>query len=113
VRQVAAGGLKVIAVASEKRGKILPDVPTLKESGIDVVAAPWQGIMAPKNTPRPIIDKLNAAIGEYLKTDEAREKFATIGMTPLHTTPEAAQATVAHEETLWRDVIKKNNIRSE
>lgn len=110
---VAAGMLKVIAIPSPERTKFLPDTPTFRESGIDIAVMSWQGIMAPKGTPRPIIDKLNEVIHEFLATEEAQQRLEAIAQIPAPTTPEEFRAIVVEEEALWRDIIKKHNIRAE
>lgn len=92
---------------------MLPNVPTFAEAGIDIKVAPWMGIMAPKGTPRPVIDKINAALKDYLATEEVRAKLDSIGQRPAYTTPEAFHDIVVREEAMWRETIKKHNIRNE
>lgn len=113
MKQLQAGNIKPIAVASAQRAKVLPDVPTFREGGLDLVAAPWSGIMAPKGTPREIVDKVNAAVGEYLKEPEAIAKFGAIGQQTAYTTPEGFHEVVVKEEALWRDIIKKYSISNQ
>jgi tripartite-type tricarboxylate transporter receptor subunit TctC len=113
VKHVEAGSLKVIAIPSESRANILPNTPTFREAGINITAVPWQGIMAPKGTPRPIIDKINAALKDYLTSDEARAKLDAVGQVPAWTTPEGFRDVVVREEAMWRDIIKKYDIRNE
>lgn len=113
MKQIQAGNVKPIAVVSAQRARVLPDIPTFKEGGVDLSAAAWSGIMAPKGTPRPIVDAVNKAIGEYLAEPEAIEKFTKIGQTPAHTTPEAFHDIVVREEALWRDIIHKYGITNQ
>jgi tripartite-type tricarboxylate transporter receptor subunit TctC len=113
VKHMESGSLKVIAIPSERRSRLLPNTSTFREAGVNIASVPWQGIMAPKGTPRPIIDKLNAAIRDYLSTDEARAKLNAVGQTPSPSTPEGFRDLVIREEALWRDIIIKHNIRNE
>jgi tripartite-type tricarboxylate transporter receptor subunit TctC len=112
-KHVETGALKVIAIPSARRNKNLPNVATFREAGIDITAVPWQGIMAPKGTPRPIIDKINAAVRDYLMSDEARAKLDAVAQMPSPSTPEEFHEIVVREEAMWRDIIKKHNIRNE
>jgi putative tricarboxylic transport membrane protein len=109
--QIQAGTIKAIAVFSEQRSKALPDTATLRESGVDMAVVPWIGLMAPKGTPRDIINRINSELKGVLESDETRKKFALIGHTPAPTTPEAFRDLVLREEAMWRDTIKKYGVR--
>lgn len=113
MKQIQAGSIKPIAVVSAQRARVLPDVPTFREGGLDFVAAPWSGLMAPKGTPREIVDKINAAMATYLADPETVAKFAAIGQTTVHTNPEGFREVVVREEALWRDLIKKYGISNQ
>lgn len=113
IKHIEAGSLKPIAVISAQRAKILPNVPTLKEMGLDLVAVPWGGVMAPKGTPPAIIKKINEVLTEYLKSEDAIKKFAVAGQIAAPTTPEEFHKIVVDEEALWRNIIAKYNIRTE
>lgn len=114
VAPVKANRLRILAVAAEKRSPVLPDVPTMREQGINFVAAPWFGFQGPKGLPADIVQKMNAAITEYLtKDDKIRSTMASIGQEPAPSTPEAFQKGVQAEMAIWGPVIKKYNIRSE
>ena len=75
--QAAAGAVKILAVSTARRSPYLPDVPTLKEAGIDVEADAWNGLIAPGGTPGPIIDKISRDVAEIIKQPAVREKLAT------------------------------------
>lgn len=113
LKQIEAGSIRSLAIASEQRNPNFPDLPTFKDLGIAFAAAPWAGIMAPKGTPKPIIDKLNAAIGEIVNAEGMAEKMKTFGQRPAFTSPEAFHQIVLDEEAKWRDIIKKHNISNE
>ena len=74
--QAKAGKVKILAVSTAKRSPFLPDVPTLKEAGIDVEADAWMGLIAPGGTPKAVIDKINKDVVEIIKSPGARDKLA-------------------------------------
>lgn len=113
LKHIQSGALRPIAVMSPNRVKILPEVATLKEEGLDLAATPWGGLMAPKGTPPAVVKKINEVVGAYLKTEDAAAKFAVAGQFPAPTSPEEFRTIVANEEALWRPIIGKYNIRSE
>ena len=111
MKQVQAGTIKPIAIASEKRSPLLPNTPTFLESGVDIVSAPWGGLMAPAGTPDAVIEKISAALKTYLSDPEAIKKFAAIGQVAAWTTPQEFHDMVIREEEFWRPIIKKYNIK--
>lgn len=113
LKQVEAGSIRSLALASEERNPNYPDLPTFKDLGIPFAAAPWAGIMAPKGTPKEIVDKLNAAIGEIVNGEGMTEKMKTFGQRAAFTSPAEFHQIVVDEEAKWRDIIKKHNISNE
>ena len=108
------GRLIAIAVASEKRSALLPELPTMAESGWPtVVATAWNGVVAPAGTPKAIVDQLNAAIGSALKAPDITERFAAIGMEAIGGTPEEFGAYLKAETAKWAAVIRKAGIKVE
>src|SRR5215510_7959276 len=114
VGQVKAGNLKALAVTGEKRIKSLPDVPTLKEQGIDVVVTSWQGLFAPAKTPADILDKIEKATKEGMKNPKWEEALARDG---LEQPPERTRAEftkfVKDEHTFWGKTLKELNVEME
>jgi tripartite-type tricarboxylate transporter receptor subunit TctC len=106
-----SGAVKMLAVSTPKRSPFLPDVPTLKESGIDVEADAWNGLIAPAGTPAAVIVTINREVVEALKTPAVREKLAAHMMQPVGDSPEAFRARIAAEVARWAPVIKAANIR--
>jgi tripartite-type tricarboxylate transporter receptor subunit TctC len=103
--------LKMLAVTSPERLDALPDVPTVLETGVaDTVFGLWTGLMAPANTPRPIIDRINKVVNDYLKTDDARQFSTLIGMRILGGTPEAMKDYIAAEIRRLGPIIKDAGI---
>lgn len=108
-----AGRLNILAVSSLERSELLPDVPTVAETGLpgyEVVG--WAGLLAPKGTPQPIIDKVNAAVNKILQTPEMRKRFITQGAQPDGTTHADFAALMRAEDTKWRQVIKESGIKA-
>jgi tripartite-type tricarboxylate transporter receptor subunit TctC len=103
----SAMSAKVLAIAADQRLDAAPDVPTLKEAGLDIVCATWNAILAPRGTPRPIIAKLNAAIDAYLKTPAARKAFNDIGLTPWGGPPERVTAQLVEDRKMWGPVVTR------
>ena len=106
-----AGKVKILAVSTAKRSPFLPDVPTLKESGIDVEADAWNGLTAPGGTPKAIIDAINKDVVAIIKLPEVREKLAAQLMEPVGSTPEEFRARIDGEIARWSSVIKAANIK--
>jgi tripartite-type tricarboxylate transporter receptor subunit TctC len=109
--QVAAGKLKILAISTAERSALLPGIPTLKETGIDVEADAWSGLIAPANTPEPIVMKLQQAVAEIMASPEIRAKLAAQIMEPIPTTPAQFRARIASDIARWAPVIKAANIK--
>ena len=109
--QAKSGAVKMLAVSTAKRSPFLPDVPTLKESGIDVDADAWMGLIAPGGTPKAIIDKINKDVVAIIKQPAVRDKLATQLMEPVGSTPEEFRARIDGEIARWAPVIKAANVK--
>ena len=109
--QAKAGKVKILAVSTAKRSPYLPDVPTLKESGIDVEADAWNGLIAPGATPKPIIDQINKDVVDIIKQPAVRDKLAAQLMEPAGSTPEQFRALIDGEIARWAPVIKAANVK--
>jgi tripartite-type tricarboxylate transporter receptor subunit TctC len=107
----ADGKVKMLAVSTAKRSAYLPEVPTLKESGIDVEADAWMGLIAPAGTPAAVIDKINKEVVEALKLPAVREKLGTLLMEPIGNSPAEFAAAIRGEIDRWSPVIKAANIK--
>ncbi len=104
-----AGRAKILAVATQKRSPLLPDVPTLIEAGLaDFESATWNAISAPPKTPPAIIAKLNAAIVEGLA--QVRSRLEAVSMTPADLKPQQAGEFVKADLRRWSDVVRAANI---
>jgi tripartite-type tricarboxylate transporter receptor subunit TctC len=105
------GTVKMLAVTTAKRSPLLPDVPTLKESGIDLEADAWNGLIAPAGTPPAILQKIHREVVEAIKSPELREKFAAQIMEPVGNTPAEFKAQIDADLTRWTPVIKQQGIK--
>jgi tripartite-type tricarboxylate transporter receptor subunit TctC len=111
---IQSGRLRALAVASEKRSLLLPNVPTMGEAGWpSVVATAWNGVVAPAGTPRNVIDALNAEIGRSLQAADVKERFTALGMEAIGGTPEEFGVFMRAETAKWAQVIKSANIKLE
>ncbi|MDP1747947.1 MAG: tripartite tricarboxylate transporter substrate binding protein [Reyranella sp.] len=111
---VRAGKLKLVGVTGEQRSKLAPDTPTLEQQGVKALPSfSWWGVYAPTGTPKPIIDKMHAAISKAVRTDDVTKKFVDqFDMEIVLNSPEAFAAYVKKEQELWGKVIKENNLRA-
>jgi tripartite-type tricarboxylate transporter receptor subunit TctC len=112
--QIRGGKIKVYGVTSLKRVSSLPEVPTLDEQGLKgFEVGIWHGLYAPKGTPKPVLDKLVAALQETVKDDSVKKKFADLGATtfpPEKATPAALHAHLKSEIDKWAPLIKKAGV---
>lgn len=106
-----SGKVKILAVSLPRRSPFLPNVPTLKESGINVEADTWMGLIAPGGTPKPLIEAINKDVVEALKAPAVREKLATQLMEPVGNSPEAFRAVIDAEVTRWAPIIKAADVK--
>jgi tripartite-type tricarboxylate transporter receptor subunit TctC len=110
---VKGGRLRPLAVSSDKRLAILPEVPALAEEVAGYEVNTWYGVFAPVQTPRPIIDKLNRTLGSLFATADARERLAALGAEPVTMPPEQFAAAIRKETVKWAKVIKDAGVRPE
>ena len=114
---VKAGKIKAYAIIGRKRFAGLPDLPTMGELGYKKLDIDfWHMLLAPAGTPRPIVDRLNTALGAALADAKVQKTFADGGMDlfpPGEETPEAASALLKREIKLWGDVIRDNHIAAQ
>lgn len=105
---VKAGKLRNLAVMSDQRSSVLPDIPTIEEStGIaGLSAGTWYGIVAPAATPRPVVNRLNAALVQVMNDPRMRKRLVDQGLDPVTGTPEDLAALLKSEVAKWARVIK-------
>lgn len=111
---VKSGKLKALAVPGPKRSPLLPDVPTLKEAGVDGVdVQQWYGIFAPAKTPKPVIDKLNKALNQVLADKEIIKRIEDHGADVESGSPEQLGALVKSELAKWKGVVQKAKLTAD
>jgi tripartite-type tricarboxylate transporter receptor subunit TctC len=109
-----SGSLRAIAVAGPARSSLLPDVPTVIESGLPGFEAMLHyGVMAPAGTPKPIIDRLNKELRALIDAPEVRERIAADGGDALPSSPEDYAADIDREATKWSALIRKLGLKVE
>ena len=110
---VKEGKLRALAVTGPARSPIFPELPTVAEAALPGFEAVLHyGIVAPAGTPKPIVDKLNAALRKAVMTDEFKQKLAADGTEPLASTPEEYAADIDKEETKWSAIVKKSGAKA-
>ncbi|SFO32457.1 Tripartite-type tricarboxylate transporter, receptor component TctC [Variovorax sp. PDC80] len=110
--QAKAGRLKAIAVTSAERSALLPELPTLRESGLpDIQAVPWFAYMAPKGTPDAIVQRMSREIAAVLKDPEVLKRLQTAYFDPVGSTPEALAKFMGEELRRWKPVIERTGLK--
>ena len=111
IGQIKSGHVRALAVASDKRLAALPDVPTAAEVGLKgYESAAWFAFLAPRGTPRPIVDRLRGEIAAAMSDPAVRTRFADFGAEPLASTPEELGRFISAEVAKWREIITKAGI---
>ncbi len=107
-----SNNIRALAVSGARRSPGFPDLPTVAEAGIPgYEAATWTGVIAPAGMPRPIVDKLNAAINKAIASKAFQERFAMIGDEPAGGTPEEFAALIKKDSDKWADVVKRSGAK--
>jgi len=110
--QVKAGRLVALAVTSAERSPLMPDVPTLRESGFaDVQAVPWFAYMAPKGTPPDVVQRMSREIASVLQDPQTRERLQTAYFDPVGSTPAELAKFMTQELQLWKPVIERAGLK--
>jgi tripartite-type tricarboxylate transporter receptor subunit TctC len=110
--QVRAGKVRALAVSGKQRSEVLPEVPTLHEAGVPGYEATiWLGVMAPRATPKAVVDRLNDAISKISSQPDVRQAWGKQGAVPLVMNPAAFEKYVQDDVAKWARVIKSANIK--
>ena len=110
--QVKAGKVKAVGTSGKARSDVLPDVPTLNESGVaGYEATIWLGLMAPKGTPKAIVDKLNEAVSKIASQPDVKQQWAKQGAAPIVLNPVQFDKYLQDDIAKWAGVIKSANIK--
>lgn len=112
--QVRSGKVKALATTGAQRSTVLPDVPTVGEAGVpNYEATIWLGLLAPKGTPRAVVERLNEAISKITSQPTVRREWGRQGATPMVMTPAAFDKYIQGDIAKWAHVIKSANIKAE
>jgi tripartite-type tricarboxylate transporter receptor subunit TctC len=106
IPQHRAGNVRILAVGSAARSPFLPDAPTLKESGVDLVADAWYGMWLPAGASSDFAKKLSEAAAAALAKPEVKEKLQAIGLIPVGSTPEGLTQELAANTAFWQPIVK-------
>jgi len=106
IPQILSGKMRALAVTSAQRWPTMPDVPTMAEAGIkDFVVTSWAAFVVPAATPRPVIDKLAAAMKQLAADPDIQKRFLAAGARCIASTPEEAIAYATKERAMWKEVV--------
>ena len=108
---IKSGNVRALAVTTAQRSALVPDIPTLAESGLpgfETVA--WFGLFAPAGTPKPIVDKLQAEVARIVREPDIRERIAALGGEPVGDSPEAFSAIVKGDVAKWKKVVRDADV---
>jgi len=114
IPQIKAGRVRALGVSTKTRLATLPDVPTIAESGLpgfDVTG--WNGILAPAKTPRPVIDRLNAAIVKVVRSPEMEAETAAQGIAGIGNTPEEFARVIRADMAKWKALLTSTSRKAE
>jgi len=113
-QHIKSGRLRALGVAGSKRTALLPEVPTIKEAGVEGVEVPlWFGLLAPAGTPGEIVRALAAAVKKGAHSPDMQKKLLDQGAEPVGSTPEEFQAMLKEEVVRWAEVVKVSGARAE
>ena len=114
ISRIESGNLRALAVTGTRRFSLLPNVPTVAESGLPGFDAVLHyGLVAPKGTPAPIIEKLNGELRKIVASDEARRRIQAEGGDPLASSAAEYDADIARDGAKWAELIRKLNLKVE
>jgi tripartite-type tricarboxylate transporter receptor subunit TctC len=113
-QHVKSGRLRALAVAGAKRTALMPDVPTMKEAGVEGVEVPlWFGLLAPAATPREIVRALSVAVAKAAGSPDTRKRLLEQGADPVGNTPEEFDRQLREDVARWTEVVKVSGARAE
>jgi tripartite-type tricarboxylate transporter receptor subunit TctC len=111
ITQHRAGGLKILAVANAARSSFLPDVPTLRENGVDLVADAWYGMWLPAGSPPEFAKRLSAAVADILAKPDVKEKLLALMLVPVGSTQEGLMQQFAADTAFWQPIVEKTGYK--
>ena len=112
VEHIKSGALRPLAVTSRTRSKTLPEVPAVAETVPEYEAGSFVGLAAPKGTPKPVVERLNAELRRVVALPEIQSRFEDVGGTPWATSPDEMRSFVSSEIEKWKRVVKARGIQA-
>jgi len=114
IGHVKSGRLKALAVTDSARSQLMPDVPTMKEAGVEGVEAPvWYALLGPAALPREIVNLLGAATGRAARDPDLRRRMLEQGAEPIGSTPEEFARLLREEVPRWAEIVKISGAKAE
>ena len=114
IPHINAGRLRALAVTPPKRVPALPDVPIFAEAGVKgVVVVNWYGLVAPKGTPKAVIDRVGSETAKAMRSPEMTKRLAAEGSEAVSSSPQEFAAHIRAEHEMWAKVIKQAGIRGQ
>jgi len=108
-----AGKIKILGVAGHRKVDLIPDVQTLKESGVDVEVSNWWGLLAPAGTPTSVVDRFNREANAALAEPDMKKRFASEGADPMPMSRAEFEKFMAEETAKWAKVARETGIKIE
>jgi tripartite-type tricarboxylate transporter receptor subunit TctC len=106
--------VRALAVTTKERSALLPDIPSMTEAGLPAFdLIPWNAIFAPANTPRPIVQRLNAELRRIISDPKVKERLAGLGFDAFASTPEELDAFVREDLAKWTKWVREAGIEPE
>jgi tripartite-type tricarboxylate transporter receptor subunit TctC len=113
-QHIASGKLRALAITSEKRSPLFPEIPTFAEAGLDgMVALNWWGVYLPAGTPQAVVDNYNATLAKAMVNPDLKDRFNKLGVEPHATSPAEYRAFLANERAKYTKLIADNNIKAD
>ena len=113
-QHIASGKLRALAITSEKRSPLFPDIPTFAETGLDgMVALNWWGIYLPAGTPQAIVDNYNATLAKAMVNPDLKDRYNKLGVEPHASSPAEFRTFLANEKAKYSKLIADNNIKAD
>ena len=112
-QHVKSGRLRPLASTGPKRSELMPEVPTMKEAGIDMEVVVWYGVLAPAATPRDIVNKLAGLVARAAHAPDVRQRLLDQGAEPVGNTPEEFSRQLRAEVATWAEVVKASGAKAD
>jgi tripartite-type tricarboxylate transporter receptor subunit TctC len=113
IAMVKGKRVRPLAALTEKRLSVLPEVPTAREQGVDLISVQWYAILTPAGTPRPIVDRLVSELHKAVNSPDLKDRLAASGIDTVTSTPDQLRELIRSETVLYAKVVKAAGIKPE